>query len=104
LGNFNTVLHDGLEPEGPDIDQNFRSILFLNNFYRRVQSTYSTLLLQLSGKMLHWKGNPILGDFLIELLGSSQYLADLDVNSHIPLGTEHFKSKDPLEQGEPQSL
>ncbi|KAJ7255902.1 P-loop containing nucleoside triphosphate hydrolase protein, partial [Mycena rebaudengoi] len=25
LGNFNTVLHDGLEPEGPDIIQNLRS-------------------------------------------------------------------------------
>jgi hypothetical protein len=68
LGNFNTVLHDGLEREGPDIVQNFESILFLNRFYARVHNTYSPLLLQLSGKMLHWKGHPIFGDYLIELL------------------------------------
>ncbi|KAJ7264242.1 P-loop containing nucleoside triphosphate hydrolase protein, partial [Mycena rebaudengoi] len=36
LGNFNTLLCDGLAPEGPDIVQNFRSILFLNHFYRRI--------------------------------------------------------------------
>jgi hypothetical protein len=104
LGNFNTVLHDGLETEGPDIVQNFRSILFLNNFYYRVQNTYSPLLLQLSGKMLHWKGHPILGDYLIELLQSSDCLPDLDFSSHITLGTQHFIYKDPLEQGETQSL
>ncbi|KAJ7252445.1 hypothetical protein C8J57DRAFT_1474117 [Mycena rebaudengoi] len=98
LGNFNTVFHDGLEPEGPDIVQNFRSILFLNHFYDRVQNTYSPLLLQLSGHMLHWKGNPILGEYLIELLESSQHLPDLDLNSDITLGTQHFISKDPLEQ------
>ncbi|KAJ7258335.1 P-loop containing nucleoside triphosphate hydrolase protein, partial [Mycena rebaudengoi] len=44
LGNFNTVLHDGLHPEGPDIVQNFRSIHFLNHFYDRVQNTHSPLL------------------------------------------------------------
>ncbi|KAJ7286278.1 P-loop containing nucleoside triphosphate hydrolase protein, partial [Mycena rebaudengoi] len=60
LGNFNTVLHDGLEPEGPDIVQNLRSILFLN--------TYSPLLLQLSGQILHWKDNQIFGEYLIKLL------------------------------------
>ncbi|KAJ7253885.1 P-loop containing nucleoside triphosphate hydrolase protein, partial [Mycena rebaudengoi] len=98
LGNFNTVLHDGLEPEGPDIVQNFQSILFLNHFYDRVQNTYSPLLLQLSGKMLHWKGNPNFGEYLIELLESSQHLPDLDLNSTATLGNQHFKSKDPLEQ------
>ncbi|KAJ7265635.1 hypothetical protein C8J57DRAFT_1718273 [Mycena rebaudengoi] len=98
LGNFNTVLHDGLEQEGSDLVQNFESILFLSRFYGRVQCTYSPLLLQLSGKMLHWKGHPILGEYLIELLQSSHYLPDLDINSHITLGTQHFKSKDPVEQ------
>ncbi|KAJ7265581.1 hypothetical protein C8J57DRAFT_1620523 [Mycena rebaudengoi] len=98
LGNFSTVLHDGVESEGPDIFQNFTSILFLNQFYDRVQQTYSPLLPQLSGKMLHWRGHPIFGDYLIELLQSSEYLPDMDFNSHITLGTQHFISKDPLEQ------
>ncbi|KAJ7231429.1 P-loop containing nucleoside triphosphate hydrolase protein [Mycena rebaudengoi] len=30
LGNFNTVLYDGLEPEGPDVVHNLQSIIFLN--------------------------------------------------------------------------
>ncbi|KAJ7240903.1 hypothetical protein C8J57DRAFT_1561900 [Mycena rebaudengoi] len=98
LGNFNTVLEDGLEPEGPDIVQNFESIFYLNQFYRRVQNTYSPLLLQLSGKMLHWKGKPIFGEYLIELLESSQYFPELDFDRNITLGTQYFKSKDPLEQ------
>ncbi|KAJ7233441.1 P-loop containing nucleoside triphosphate hydrolase protein, partial [Mycena rebaudengoi] len=72
LGNLNTVLYDGLSPERPDILQNFRSILFLNDFSVRIQSTYSPLLLQLSGHMLHWKSNPIFGEYLIELLESSE--------------------------------
>ncbi|KAJ7227960.1 hypothetical protein C8J57DRAFT_1730742 [Mycena rebaudengoi] len=99
LGNFNTVLHDGLQPEGSDIVQNFRSILFLNNFYSRVHDTYSPLLLKLSGKMLQWKDNQIFGEYLIKLLETSAYLPDLDLNSDITLGTQHFTSKDPLEQG-----
>ncbi|KAJ7238012.1 P-loop containing nucleoside triphosphate hydrolase protein, partial [Mycena rebaudengoi] len=98
LGNFNTVLHDGLEAEGPDIVQNLRSILFLNNFYYRVHNTYSPLLHQLSGKMVHWKDNQIFGEYLIELLETSQHFPDLDFNRNITLGTQHFTSKDPLEQ------
>ncbi|KAJ7262901.1 hypothetical protein C8J57DRAFT_1470876 [Mycena rebaudengoi] len=98
LGNFNTVLHDGLEPEGPDIVQNLRSILFLNDFYIWVHSTYSPLLLKLSGQMLHWKDNQIFGEYLIKLLEASNYLPDLDFNSDITLGTQHFTSKDALEQ------
>ncbi|KAJ7260990.1 P-loop containing nucleoside triphosphate hydrolase protein [Mycena rebaudengoi] len=104
LGNFNTVLHDGLESEGPDIVQNYWSILFLHRFYKRAQETYSPLLLKLSGQMLHWKGNPIFGEHLIELLQSSHYLPSQDFNSHITLGTQHFKTKDSLEQGNTQSL
>ncbi|KAJ7242053.1 hypothetical protein C8J57DRAFT_1477570 [Mycena rebaudengoi] len=99
LGNFSPILHDGLEPEGPDIVQNLRSILFLNDFYDRVYNTYSPLLLELSGKMLHWKDNQIFGEYLIELLDTSDYLPHLDFNSEITLGTQHFTSKDPLEQG-----
>ncbi|KAJ7247735.1 hypothetical protein C8J57DRAFT_1673528 [Mycena rebaudengoi] len=95
LGNFNTVLHEGLEPEGPDIVQNVQSILFLTQFYERVHNTYSPLLLQLSGKMLH---NPLLGEYLIQLLHSSKYLPDLDVNGDMTRSTQHFKSKAPLEQ------
>ncbi|KAJ7233083.1 hypothetical protein C8J57DRAFT_1480468 [Mycena rebaudengoi] len=49
--------------------------------------------------MLDWKDNQIFGEYLIELLESSQYLPDLDLNSGITLGTQHFTSKDPLEQG-----
>ncbi|KAJ7264353.1 hypothetical protein C8J57DRAFT_1069977, partial [Mycena rebaudengoi] len=99
LGNCNSVLHDGLGPEVADIVQNFRSILFLNHFYNRVHNTYSPLLLQLSGYMLHWIVNPIFGKYLIELLESSNFLPDMDFDSHITLGTQHFKLKDPLEQG-----
>ncbi|KAJ7279369.1 P-loop containing nucleoside triphosphate hydrolase protein [Mycena rebaudengoi] len=104
LGNFNTILNDGLEPEGPDIVQNFKSILFLNQFYARVQETYSPLLLRISRQMLHWKDSPIFGEYLIQLLDTSEYLPNLGLNSNITLGTQHFKSKDPLEQGKIQSL
>jgi hypothetical protein len=103
LGNFNTVLHDGLQTEGPDIVQNVRSILFLSNFYDRVHSTYSPFLFELSGQMLHWKDNEIFGEYLIRLLETSEYFPDLDLNSDITLGTQHFTSKDPLEQGKTQS-
>jgi hypothetical protein len=104
LGNFNTLIYDGLEPEGPDIVQNFRSILFLNNVYRRVHQTYTPLLLQLSETMSHWKDHPIVGEYLINLLQNSDVLPDSDFNTHITLGTEHFKSKDALEQGKTQSF
>jgi hypothetical protein len=103
LGNFNTILHDGLETEGPDFAQDLESILFLNQFYDRVQNTYSSLLLQLSGNILHWKDNPIFGEYLIQLLRSSQHFPDPDFNKNITLGTQHFKSKDPWEQGKTQS-
>ncbi|KAJ7261944.1 P-loop containing nucleoside triphosphate hydrolase protein, partial [Mycena rebaudengoi] len=99
LGNINTILLDGLSQEGPDIVQNFQSILLLNQFYDRAQGTYSPLLLQLSEKILHWKDDPIFGEYLIQLLESSDYLPDLDFNTHITLGTQYFKSIDPLEQG-----
>ncbi|KAJ7261954.1 hypothetical protein C8J57DRAFT_1633455, partial [Mycena rebaudengoi] len=98
LGNFNSVLLDGLDPEGPDILQNFESILFLNQFYRQVQETYSPLLLRLSQQMLHWKDNEIFGEYLIQLLECSNSLPDLDFNGHITLGTQYFKSKDLLKQ------
>ncbi|KAJ7248809.1 hypothetical protein C8J57DRAFT_1672681, partial [Mycena rebaudengoi] len=98
LGNISTILHNGLETEGPDIVQNFQSILYLNHFYARVQDTYSPLLLRLSAKILHWKDNPIFGEYLIELLQNSEHFPDLDFNSNITLGTQYFKSKAPLEQ------
>ncbi|KAJ7239115.1 P-loop containing nucleoside triphosphate hydrolase protein, partial [Mycena rebaudengoi] len=104
LGNFHVVLQDGLEAQGPDVILNLRSILFLNRFYDRAQATYSPLLLQLSGQVVHLIGNPIFGEYLIEQLESSQYLPDLDITSQITVGTQHFKSKDPLEQGKMQSL
>ncbi|KAJ7264297.1 hypothetical protein C8J57DRAFT_1230766 [Mycena rebaudengoi] len=53
--------------------------------------------LKLSGKMLHWKSNPIFGEYLIQLL-QTDYLPSLDYNSTITLGMQHFESKDPLEQ------
>ncbi|KAJ7234115.1 hypothetical protein C8J57DRAFT_1575548 [Mycena rebaudengoi] len=93
LGNFNIV-----QPEGPDIVQIFRSILFLNHFYSRIHSTYSPLLLQLSGQLLHWKSNPIFGECLTQLLETSPILPHQDFDTDITLGTQYFKSKDPLEQ------
>ncbi|KAJ7246478.1 hypothetical protein C8J57DRAFT_1081511, partial [Mycena rebaudengoi] len=105
LGNIKAILHDGwFEPEGLGIVQNIKSILFLNSFLRRVQATYSPLLLHLAGKMPDWKDSPILGEYLIELLESSLVLPALDLNRDIILGTQHFKSKDTLEQGKTQSL
>jgi hypothetical protein len=104
LGNFNIVFHDGLHPEGPDTVSNFESILFLNQFYRRVQNTSSPLLLQLSWRIPNLEDNPIFGEYLIELLISAEFLPELDSNSHITLGTQYFNSKDPLEQGKTQSL
>jgi hypothetical protein len=104
MGNFNTVLHDGLNPDSSDIVQTFGSIMCLNDFYYRVHNTYSPLLLQLSGHMQHWRGNPIFGKYLIELLGSSELLPKMDFDNHITLGTQYFKSKEPLEQGKTQSL
>jgi hypothetical protein len=104
LGNFNTVLHDGLSPESSDIVQNFGSILCLNDFYYRVHHTYSPLLLQLSGHMRHWRDNPIWGEYLIELLKSSELFPAQDLNKDIILGNQHFKSRDPQEQGKAQSL
>ncbi|KAJ7264318.1 P-loop containing nucleoside triphosphate hydrolase protein, partial [Mycena rebaudengoi] len=106
LGNFKTVLHDGLNPESSDIVQNFRSIIFLDDFYNRIKSTHSPLLLQLSGKVVYWKENPIFGEYLIALLGSSGLGSwpALDLRSDITLGTQYFKSKEPLEQGKTQSL
>ncbi|KAJ7261931.1 hypothetical protein C8J57DRAFT_1232068 [Mycena rebaudengoi] len=78
--------------------QNFESILFLNHFYRRIQGTYSPLLLQLSKEMPKWEGNPILGEYFIRLLDSVEYLPDLDFDSQITLGTQYFNLKDLLEQ------
>jgi hypothetical protein len=104
LGNFNTVLHDGLESEGPDVVQTFSSILFLNQFYCRIHNTYSPLLLQLSWKMLHWKSNPNFGEYIIEIVDTAEYNSHLDFSSYITLGTLHFKSKDSLGQGKIPSL
>jgi hypothetical protein len=52
--------------------------------------------------MLHWKDHQIFGEYLIELLETSQHLPDLDLNSDITLGTQHFTPKDPLEQSKTQ--
>ncbi|KAJ7291655.1 P-loop containing nucleoside triphosphate hydrolase protein, partial [Mycena rebaudengoi] len=104
LGNFSSIFHDGLELEGPDIVQSFESILLLNQFHDRVQDTYSPLMLQLSEKMLHWKDHPLFGEYLIQLLKSSEYFPGMDFNHNITLGTQYFKSKDPLEKGKTQSL
>jgi hypothetical protein len=104
LANFNTVLRDGLQPEGPDILENFRSIMFLNNFLCRVQATYSPLLLQLAEQMPDWKENSIWGEYVIQLLESSHILPALDLNRDIILGTQYFKTKDTLQQGKTQLL
>ncbi|KAJ7270369.1 hypothetical protein C8J57DRAFT_1605319 [Mycena rebaudengoi] len=98
LGNINTVLHEGLEPEGPDIVQIVQSILLLNEFYYRHQATCSPLLLQLSDKMPHWKDHPIFREYLIDLVQYSEYLPALDIHNAIALGTQYFKSQAPLEQ------
>ncbi|KAJ7289285.1 hypothetical protein C8J57DRAFT_1459327 [Mycena rebaudengoi] len=98
LGNFNAVLLDGLHADGPDMVQNFKGIIFLNQFYGRVQNTYSPLLLKVLEHMSRWKDQPIFGEYLIQLLESSDYFPVLDAETYIALGTEYFRSAQPLEQ------
>jgi hypothetical protein len=52
LGNINSVLEDALRANNSDIIHTFQSILFLNNFYRRMQSTSSRLLPALGTKIV----------------------------------------------------
>jgi hypothetical protein len=99
LGNFNTVLRDGLGAEGPDMVQNFKGILCLSQFYGWAQNTYSPLLLELSEHMSGWKDQQIFGEYLIRLLGDSDYLPALDFETYIMLGNEYFQSAELLEQG-----
>jgi hypothetical protein len=52
LGNINSVLEDALRANNSDIIHTFQSILFLNNFYRRMQSTSSRLFPALGTKIV----------------------------------------------------
>ncbi|KAJ7264302.1 hypothetical protein C8J57DRAFT_1230770 [Mycena rebaudengoi] len=54
---------------------------------------------KLSGKIVHWKENPIFGEYLIKILEISEHSPALDLTRDIiVLGTQHFKSTDPQEQ------
>jgi hypothetical protein len=97
LGNFNSVLHEALGTECPDVIQNIESVLFLNQFYGRTQNTISPLLLDLSVHMTPWQSHPIFGDYLVECLQSCYYLPV--PKSQILMGNKYFESKQPLEQG-----
>ncbi|KAJ7263741.1 hypothetical protein C8J57DRAFT_1230941 [Mycena rebaudengoi] len=81
-----SVLQDSLSTECPDSIQNYQSILNLNDFYARTQSTYSPLLLKISGQISVWKDSPIFGEYLIEMLETARQ------------GNEYFELKDPLQQ------
>jgi hypothetical protein len=101
VGNMTSVLQDSLSTECPDSIQNYQSILNLNDFYARTQSTYSPLLLKISGQISVWKYSPIFGEYLIEMLETARYVPLPDAEANIRQGNEYFELKDPLQQGEP---
>ncbi|KAJ7290426.1 hypothetical protein C8J57DRAFT_1611276 [Mycena rebaudengoi] len=96
LGNFNSVLRDGIN--SPNADYTFQSILSLGNFYGKTQGTYCPLLLDLSTHMEQWIEQPILGDYLIHLFENSDVLPVMDAESKITKGNQYFMNKPPLEQ------
>jgi hypothetical protein len=100
LGNFNSVLQDGLLMECPEDTRIIKSILFLNRFYSRTQLTSSPLFLILTKRMTHWQNSPVFGDYLVECFDSSNHLPDIDAQQQMILGNEYFKLKDSLEQGD----
>jgi hypothetical protein len=87
----------------PDAIQNYQSIINLNRFLDRTQGTYSPLLLKMSEQNSFWKDNPVLGDYLIQLL-HTEYVPLVDAEAKIMLGNEYFQFKHPLEQGKAYSV
>ncbi|KAJ7244116.1 hypothetical protein C8J57DRAFT_1243234 [Mycena rebaudengoi] len=94
------VLQDSLDTEGPDVIENYQSILNLNHFYRRTQNTYSPLLQKISEHNLFWKNNPMFGDYLIEIFETAEYVPLVDAEAKIMQGNKYFEFKPPLEQAE----
>ncbi|KAJ7263457.1 hypothetical protein C8J57DRAFT_1231329 [Mycena rebaudengoi] len=98
LGNLNSVLREALSTDSPDITCSLRSILSLSSFYRRTQSTYAPLLLDLSQIITHWQDQSIFGDYLVERFQASRHLPVTDVDTNIEMGNIFFHEKSPLEQ------
>ncbi|KAJ7288909.1 P-loop containing nucleoside triphosphate hydrolase protein [Mycena rebaudengoi] len=99
LGNFHSVLQDALE-HFPDAAQNIQSILFLSRFYHRTQMTGTPLLSNLTEKMAHLQTSPMFGDYLLQCFEDDLPLT-IDAERQIMCGNEYFRTKEPLEQGEP---
>jgi hypothetical protein len=99
LGNFNSVLLDGLTTSGPDFAQSVHSVLFLNSFYCRTQETYCPLLLTVSAQIMQWQDEPIFGDYLIQWFETADHLPLVDAEKQIILGNQYFQSESPLQQG-----
>ncbi|KAJ7289449.1 hypothetical protein C8J57DRAFT_1706293 [Mycena rebaudengoi] len=100
VGNINSLLQDSLETECPDVIQNYQSILTLNFFYRRTQSTYSPLLWKISEQHSSWTDNPLFGDYLIEIVETAMHVPLADAEAKIMRGDQYFETKDPLQQAE----
>jgi hypothetical protein len=100
LGNFNSIFLDALNTECPDVIQNMQSVLYLNQFYGRIQETFSPLLPELATQISNWKDHPIFGDYLVERFVNSDYLPVMDAEEQITQGHEYFKSKEALKQGD----
>ncbi|KAJ7270477.1 hypothetical protein C8J57DRAFT_1605485 [Mycena rebaudengoi] len=98
LGNFNSVLLDALNTECPDANQNALSILYLNNFYRRTQMTYSSLFMHLSSKMETHGSDTVLTEYLPQRVQGARHFQSMDAEREIVLGNQHFESKAPLDQ------
>ncbi|KAJ7263707.1 hypothetical protein C8J57DRAFT_1470540 [Mycena rebaudengoi] len=103
VGNVNSVLQDSLAAECPDLIENYQSILNLNNFYKRIQGTYSPLLLKISEQYSFGKDNPVFGDYLIQIVETAHLYAHLPVplaeaEAKIMLGNQYFEFRHPLEQ------
>jgi RecA/RadA recombinase len=99
VANITNVLGDSLVTECPDAIQNYQTILHLNDFYKRTQDTYSPLLLKISEQKSFWSNNPILGNYLIQIVETARYVPLPDADTTIMLGNKYFEFKDPLEQG-----
>jgi hypothetical protein len=104
VGNITSVLQDSCATECPDGIQNYQSILNLNSFCRRTLGTYPPLLLKISEQDSFWKDNPMLGEYLIQIVEASADMPVADAEAKIMLGDQYFEFKDTLEKGMTQLM
>ncbi|KAJ7253147.1 hypothetical protein C8J57DRAFT_1660242 [Mycena rebaudengoi] len=100
IGNMTSVLQDSLAAGCSDANQNYRSIVNLNDFQKKTQNTYSPLLWKISDQHSFWKDKPMFGDYLIQILSTALYVPLADAEAKIMQGNKYFEFKHPLEQAE----